>query len=240
MPWNAGIEHLEEYYETFGDATVPVDYISPDGYMLGRFVTYLRQIKGDPSRRGQLGEDKLRRLEELGMVWNRFDHSFELHFAEAERYYRENGHLLVPANYVAPDSGLKLGRWIHGMRSARKGNNKALLNEERAVRLESIGMRWDGVYESRWERAFAEAERYYSANKTLSTKYETVTDSGFRLGRWLYSQKLAYIGYKGRKSLAPDRIRRLEGIGMVWDGIAEKKTAGMKRDAQREYEGATV
>jgi superfamily II DNA or RNA helicase len=221
IPWKTGIEHAREYRETFGDLLVPVKYISPDGYKLGEWITYLRQIKSNKERRGQLSEEKIKKLDELGMVWNKFDLSFEQNFAEAKKYYKENGNLLAPVNYVTQD-GIKLGAWLHQMRCAKKETGKAQLGEERIKRLNSIGMQWN-VTEDNWEKGYREAEKYYKANKNMQINTVTVTESGFPLGKWLYSQKLAYVGYKGRKQLAPEKAKRLESIGMIFDMVSSRK-----------------
>ena len=215
-PWAKGIEHARAYREEFGNLIVPVDYASPDGYNLGGWIATQRQARSNNKRRGQLSEERIRQLDGLGMVWNRFELSFEQFFAEAEKYYEENGDLLVPVSFVS-QNGVKLGAWVHKIRSARRGHNKSDLSEERIRRLESIGMQWNNIFEEKWEQGFLEAEQYYKANNTLKTTYLTVTESGFNLGKWLYSQKLAYNGYKGRKQLAPEKARRLEDIGMAWE-----------------------
>ena len=224
IPWNRGIEHAKAYRDTYGDLMVPVNYVSPDGYNLGGWITTMRCTKRSKERRGQLSDEKIKQLDDLGMVWNKFDFSFEQHYAEAERYYRENGNLLIPVSYFSPNN-LALGRWIHSMRGALRGNNKATLNEERIRRLDMIGMQWDYVLEDRWEKGFAEASQYFSQFKTLNVSTAAKTESGFPLGQWLYTQKLAYIGYKGRKRLAPEKARRLEGIGIVWDVLANNDSS---------------
>ena len=215
LPWNTGIEHAREYRETFGDLHIPVEYVSPDGYKLGRWISYLRYVGSRKERRGKLSDEKIRQLNELGMAWNKFDSSFEQNYAEAEKYYREYGDLLVPADYIS-ENGVKVGRWIHSMRCAKKGKNKALLTEERISRLNAIGMQWS-VLEKQWEKGYYEARKYYRANKNLEVSHATITESGFPLGRWVYSQKLAYIGYQGRRRLTAEKVARLEAIGITWD-----------------------
>ena len=216
-PWLTGLEHAKAYRETYGNLLVPVDYISPDGYKLGGWIRYLRHVKSNKNRRGQITDEKERQLNELGMVWNKYDLSFEQHYIEAEKYFKENGNLLVPVSYVT-QNGISLGSWIRNMRSARKGINKTALNEERIRRLETIGMQWNNIYEERWEKGYSEAEQYFKANKNLKINSMTKTESGFPLGQWLYSQKLAHNGYKGRTPLAPEKAKRLESIGIEWGG----------------------
>ena len=117
------------------------------------------------------------------MVWNKHDLSFEQHYTQAEKYFREHGDLLVPANYVTTE-GLGLGRWIRSMRAARKGVSRAVIDDERIRRLDAIGMHWN-VSEDRWEQGYNEAERHYRANKDMKMSPQTKTETGFPLGQWL-------------------------------------------------------
>lgn len=226
MPWIIGLEHALEFKKAFGHFVIPVEYVCPDGYKLGRWITSLRQIKSNSSRRGQLSDEKIRQLNELGMVWNTFDLSFEQKYIEAELYYKEHCDLLVPVDYVS-STGCKLGRWIHSMKSAKRGNNKALLDENRIARLDSIGMIWDNVADLQWEKGFSEAQAYLKKYGNLDISSTTNTESGFSLGRWLYSQRLAYDGYAGRKKLTADKIERLQSLGIVLNN--------QKKDIWREW-----
>lgn len=60
------------------------------------------------------------------------------------------------------------------------------------------------------------------SNGDLNIPYVDRTADGFRLGRWLARQKSAKKA-PGRHSncvMTPERIQKLERIGVVWDGDA--------------------
>lgn len=64
--------------------------------------------------------------------------SWETMFAEAKRYYEENGNLIVPQKYVN-SNGYQLGVWVCAQRT--NYHKKQYLSESRIERLESIGMK---------------------------------------------------------------------------------------------------
>ena len=73
-----------------------------------------------------------------------------------------------------------------------------------------------------WERMFAAAERYYRAHGDLDVPSNYVTPAGEKLGAWLVRQRGVRAG-KLRGSLSPERVRRLDAIGMSWRDLAEER-----------------
>lgn len=90
---------------------------------------------------GNLDENRIRKLEEIGMVWDSVrDQAWNRCYAEAEAYYREHGDLCVPVGYVTK-SGVNLGTWLSNQRSYRKsGIRTTSLTPERMEALDRIGM----------------------------------------------------------------------------------------------------
>lgn len=110
-----------------------------------------------------------------------------------------------------------MGMWVASQRKAKTGANKSKrLTAEQIDRLTAIGMDWGGTQEAQWQNAYRRAEEYYQQNGNLNIPYAYCTEDGCRLGRWLARQKNA-----GRKSgncvMTPERVAKLEKIGIVWD-----------------------
>lgn len=85
--------------------------------------------------------------------------------------------------------------------------------------MNAIGMVWDGTFDAQWQSAYAKAEEYCRQNGDLNIPYIYCTADGFRLGQWLARQKSAKKA-PGRHSncvMTPERIQKLERIGVVWD-----------------------
>ncbi len=161
--------------------------------------------------------------------------SWDAMYAMAEEYYKTNGNLEIPASYATKD-GYSLGAWVTTQRKVYNGKTAGCLDAEQVRRLEKIGMRWQGMQETAWERNFAEAERYFKEHGNLSIPADFVAENGCKLGRWLRRQRELYqkllhtdvskakqkvfsqnSATAKRESIHTEHIRRLTQIGMVWE-----------------------
>ncbi|MGN0803559.1 MAG: Helicase associated domain protein [Candidatus Faecivicinus sp.] len=141
--------------------------------------------------------------------------SWEQMYRQAEMYYREHGDLDVPKRY-ATEEGLPLGSWLTTQRKVKRGLCNGRLTQEQIERLDKIGMIWENRLELRWERGFAEAKAYYEAHGNLDVPTGYATAEGFPLGGWISNQRQLRGGLNRRSRLSPERIDRLDGIGMIW------------------------
>ena len=72
--WNEGYQEAKRYFEAHGDLKVPVDYVSPDGYALGKWVKRQRYTRQNPEKSGAvLTEERIAKLDEIGMRWEKTD-----------------------------------------------------------------------------------------------------------------------------------------------------------------------
>ena len=70
--WNQGYQEAKRYFEAHGDLRVPVNYVSPEGYALGKWVKRQRYIRQNPEKScGALTEERMERLDAIGMIWNK-------------------------------------------------------------------------------------------------------------------------------------------------------------------------
>ncbi|MDE7211376.1 MAG: Helicase associated domain protein [Lachnospiraceae bacterium] len=67
--WEVGFAHAEEYARQAGNLEVPNAYVCADGYRLGKWISNQRCAYGGVAKKG-LGEERVHRLEKIGMVWN--------------------------------------------------------------------------------------------------------------------------------------------------------------------------
>ena len=131
----------------------------------------------------------------------------------ARKYFQEHGNLQVPTRYTASD-GTRLGAWV---RSARDDYRTGRLDKASIQRLEAIGMVWD-IRQLQWERNYRAAQAYYLEHGHLRVEKGYLTPDGISLESWI--QRLRKW-YKQNK-LTVEQIKRLEMIGMVWDGISDR------------------
>lgn len=215
--WENGFEHAKAYYEEFGDLLVPARYKSPDGFLLGSWISNLRQRRLNGEQSELLGEERIARLDSIGMAWDASSVRWEKNYCAALEYYNAHGDLLVPFDYKTPD-GLALGTWVRSLRQARKGEFKRKPpTQEQIERLDKIGMYWGNCNENQWMQGYEAAKQYFQAHGNLDVPTMYKTNDGVLLGKWVARQRYVYQNpEKSTKPLTQDRIDLLEGIGMIW------------------------
>ena len=129
--WEKNFLELKRFQEEHGHCKVPQRY--PQNPQLASWVSNQRK----DFKKGDLSEDRIARLEELGFVWDVFEEVWEKNFLELKRFQEEHGHCKVPRGYPEnPD----LGCWVKHQREYFKS---AKLAEDRIARLEEIGFVWN-------------------------------------------------------------------------------------------------
>ena len=70
--WNQGYQEAKRYFEAHGDLKVPVNYVSPEGYALGKWVKRQRYTRLNPEKSGAvLTEERIAKLDAIGMRWDK-------------------------------------------------------------------------------------------------------------------------------------------------------------------------
>ena len=117
-------QQLIKFYRREGHIKVPTRFIDPDtGCHLGNFINCVRQAKRGTGHDIVLTDRQIEMLNDLGMVWQvqASPLPFDTYYEELLRYYRREGHIRVPGNYIVPENGCKLGKFIQRMRAIRAG-----------------------------------------------------------------------------------------------------------------------
>ena len=205
--WQNGIDHAKAYYAEHGNLNVPGQYECEDGYKLGIWLANQRS----KYRSGKLTEERKAALDALGIKWDSNKDRWQTGYEHAQAYYRKNGDLNVPQDYICTD-GYTLNNWIASQRKAYK-NGK--LSGERIDLLNGIGMVWN-QNDSKWDNGFRYAASYCKRGGGLPIPQTFITQDGYPLGEWVRSQKRRYRS--GR--LESDKVRKLAEIGVRLDGSA--------------------
>ncbi len=235
-----GCEALAAYKNEHGNTDVKADYVTEEGFRLGKWVSAMRQKKKFEQRKAgdetAFAEDWMEKLDALGMIWDRHDWKWEQNFQAAEKYYKEHGNLSVPRDCVTED-GMRLGVWLENQRERyAKGKEDAVpLGTERISRLNAIGMEWEKKNDSIWDKYYALARLFYEENGHLNVPAGYCAD-GLELGKWIYSlrRKRQNPSSSGRK-LTEDRIQKLDAIGMDWNRDAWEVKYRLAEDYYREH-----
>lgn len=207
--WERGYAYAKAYYEEHGNLLVPAKYVTEDGYGLGAWIRNLRQRVQDEEMRSVLTQERIRRLNEIGMKWDGLSAKWEENYLEAMRYFLREGNLRVPAGYKT-ESGFALGAWIRNLRNIQSGVNtqNRPLSKEQIRRLEAIGMVWENSYEGQWLAAYEAAKRYFAQNGHLNIPAAYVSPEGIALGKWIRRQRDA----ERRGKLSAERQRMLNAM----------------------------
>lgn len=208
-----GYEALLEYEKEYGNVDVKASYVAKDGFLLGKWVSNIRR-KQKESFGKPLTKEQKKRLDNLGMIWDKAKYQWNRNFQAAKDYYTRYGNLKVPHQYETKD-GISLGVWLDNQRAVYEGKNpKAVpLTEEQIRQLESIGMQWEKGHDRQWRDRYRCAERYYKTHGNLKVPVTYVTEDGRLLGRWICRQKEQYK----KHTLSKERRELLSRIGFEGD-----------------------
>jgi len=196
--WEQRFAELVAYKAQDGDCHVPNKY--PENPALGVWVNNQRGRK----RAGTLSQERIKRLDALGCVWDPFDVVWEQRFAELVAYKTQHGDCRVPAKY--PENSA-LGVWVNTQRAQKRAGT---LSKERSDRLDALGFVWE-PQDADWEERFAELVAYKTQHGDCHVPRKYPENPA--LGVWVNNQRAA----KRAGTLSKKRIARLNALGFVWD-----------------------
>lgn len=208
--WEKGFASAQKYRTEHGDLLVPVRYRDKNDFALGEWIVYNRQRYLG----GNLTQNRIERLEAIGMVWSTSNDLWEQNYAAATQYYLEHGDLEVPIKYETL-SGFGLGVWLGAQRAAHKAGE---LPQEQVERLDALGMDWTNRNDRKWMSLYDVAAAYYHEHGNLNVPSEYVTPDGVLLGKWVARQRYAYLNPdRSSARVTPERKALLDKLGMVWE-----------------------
>ena len=100
------------------------------GFNLGKWVGKQR------TKKESLTLERVRLLDEIGFVWDVYNHRWEEGFNKLNQYKEENGDCLVPTMFKTKDE-YSLGTWV-GTQRQRKDK----LTSKQIRRLNTLGFVW--------------------------------------------------------------------------------------------------
>jgi superfamily II DNA or RNA helicase len=206
MDWEEGFRHLKSYQERCGHCRVPLDH-KEDGFQLGAWTHSQRQTKKSMSN------NRRQRLDQLGFVWGLYETDWEMGFNCLKDYKERNGHCRVPVSHK--ENGFNLSLWVSNQRRL-----KSQIAVERRQRLDALGFDWDPL-QSDWEEGYSHLKRYKDREGHCRVPQKFI-ENGFRLGRWVNVQR------RERDSMAEQRRRKLDELGLVWDVLSERWEEGFR------------
>ena len=211
--WELMFAYARRYYQEHGDLLVPNRYRTADGYALGYWLQTQRKVR-QGNQYGKLDEHRIALLDSIGMVWeDKRELSWRQYYEALCRYQAQYGDIDIKSNYT-DDAGISLGSFIANIRAARRdGRRSSFLTKERIQQLDDLGMIWDRL-DYAWEQNYQACAKYYVEHGDLNVPNCYMQD-GCRIGTWLRRQRMMRDG-RIEGEITPERISRLNDIGMVW------------------------
>ena len=231
--WEAMYQEAKKYYEKKGHLLFLSDYGENDKKLKDWIFLQRQKLRlkdDDTPEQKKDKENKRKRLEQIGMVWDGkkalYDEQWEVMYQEAKKYYEKKGHLVGP--YDDEENGKKLGKWISRQRQLLQLKDddtpeQKKDKENKRKRLEQIGMVWDGkkaLYDEKWEVMYQEAEKYYEKKGHLLFPSDC-DQNDIKVRNWVNNQKKRLQFNENdtpeQRQDKENKQKRLELIGMVWD-----------------------
>ena len=135
--WENSFQRLEEFRRRFGHCHVPAEW--KENLNLGRWVVKTRILR----KLGRLSKEKLRRLDEIGFVWNptskreaEQDVVWSKWLAKLEAFHARHGHWRVPTDKPSLHS---LRVWMDNQRISY---SRGWLSADRIRRLDALQFPW--------------------------------------------------------------------------------------------------
>lgn len=224
--WEQNYLACAKYYIEHGNLNIPSGFVQ-NGYRIGAWIRRQRMLR-DGRVEGVITQERIKRLDDIGMVWtDAYSSRWEYGYEQARQWYEEHGSLDVPTTYVN-DKGFPLGKWLkrHLDGSGKGGKAAIVLTPERKAKLDALG--WVREKPDPWELRYELAKTYYAehANLRIPAQYKA---QGIWLAKWLNEQRQIFIGNRPGKSLTAEQVRRLEEIGMIWGPTRSRRSAVDKR-----------
>ncbi|MFF9076115.1 Helicase associated domain protein [Streptomyces sp. NPDC014872] len=213
--WDELFGAAEQYRKRTGNLLVPTDHETPAGLKLGRWLSEQRS----QHRRGRLAAERCRRLEGIGIVWDLREATWQRYLRAAQQYHQAHGHLRVPSDYCTDDEmPVNLGGFLLRVRV----QDQQLSDEQRAE-LDKLGIVWGSSNDHYWDRMFTAAAAYRAEHGDLNvpTSHLTTDDPPLQLGKWI-TRCRTWRKAGDVSTLTPERVRDLDGLGMVWDARTQK------------------
>lgn len=209
------------FYEEHGHLDVPRDYKTVDGYSLGQWLAVQRKLySGDAA--GRLTSYQAELLNAIGMCWeSKSEISWKRGYAELVKYKEAHGDLDIPCRYVTED-GFALGSLVTNIRSSRDyGRRSLFLTPEHEKMLTDLGFIWD-KFDYAWEQYYLACMKYKLDHGHLNIPAKEVSENGLAIGTWLRRMRMLRAG-KATGKLTQTQIRRLDELGVVWEGSLVRK-----------------
>lgn len=174
--WDCLYQVAEEYYIEHGHLKVPVNYVTEDGIQLGRWIH--RQM----NNRASLSEEKVQRLNDIGMGWSS---SWDSRYETARAFLEANPQYELSQTTVIGD--FWVGKWlVQQLRSLEKGMLSAEKAGKMTALVEKTGITSQNRSQRKWMQQFQKTKALTARYGPHASWQDTAETAGSR--RWIKEQ----------------------------------------------------
>ncbi|WP_086859487.1 DEAD/DEAH box helicase [Streptomyces milbemycinicus] len=177
-PRRAGLAAATRFYTEHQHLRVPAGYEDAYGYHLGTFITGQRTAR----QQGTLTPEWIAELDELGMIWDDHEATWQGHLTTVTAYQTEHGHLAIPAHQPG-------GQFLVDQRALARKNRLA---PERNAELTALDPDWTLPYGPDWHRKYHLLKRHLEADHDPTTLRRDTAIEGVKAGSWLHRQHTSW------------------------------------------------
>lgn len=186
-----------KFKEKYGHVLVPRNYTE-----IPVLATWVGHLRSKPVR-----EDRRKRLDAEGFVWDAIDERFETKFNELAEYKRIHGNFKISEKR---EGYAKLTSWMNKARMARKTGKGQRITDEKIRLLDSIGFPWD-PQDSSFQNSFNKLQEFIKKYNHPHVIIKNCEIEG--LGTWVYWIR------KTKNNLTQEQMAQLDGVGFEWDAM---------------------
>ena len=136
--WNEVYGAAKRYFEANRNLDVPVAYVSPEGYALGKWVRRQQYAYRNPEKSNAvLSPQRIALLDAIGMQWEKPD-SWQHRYKLAQEYKRVHGNLDIPTKYKTAD-GIWLSKWLYDQKRLLQSESDKLSKKQKEQLKELLG-----------------------------------------------------------------------------------------------------
>lgn len=195
-----GLEHLDAYIAENGDTLVPKRYVCSDGFALGDWISDSRK----DHKNNILSPHKIKKLEDLGFVWNAHDFKFKKQVKQVIYFTEIFGR--TPTQCSKDDHERKLGRFLRTQKAEKKRTGDRY-PQWKIELLESIdGFTWEL---DSFKTFYDLLVKYKREHGNLNIK-RIEGNEEYKIGTMLNTWKQKYKHGK----IPDDRLRKLKKLGL--------------------------
>ncbi len=208
--WMRYYRKLKLFKERFGHCNVETGW--KEDPALPSWVSAQRNKKN----KGGLSDEKIRRMDELGFVWDwqvqKAHETWMKWYRELEYYVKENGNANIPRTHA----NTKLASWVWIQRQRRKGTLKRKgiqdsMTAEQIRLLDELGFPWD-ARDSRWMEYVENLKKFKEQHGHCDV--DLVVDKNDKLHKWVNRQR----SEKAQGKMSTERMAALDALGFSWGG----------------------